>query len=185
MNHLTLKHIYTEKVVSDFLKSSDYSNKHEVPSIIKIVINSGISALEDKSWVKEVQDAISKIAGQKAVTTKARKSISNFKLREGMPVGVMVTLRGDRMWNFLDKFINLVLPNVRDFRGVPKKFDGHGNYNIGISDHTVFPETRGETVKKNIGMDIAIVTSCQTDKEGVQLLEYLGMPFFGGASSKK
>lgn len=172
-----LKQHYIDEISPALKKLRGYSNKHELPALVKVVINSGIKATEEKNWVNEVAGQISQIAGQKAVITLARESISNFKLREGMPVGVKVTLRGDRMYDFLYRLINLALPIIRDFRGVPTKFDGRGNYTLGISDHTIFPEINIDGNKKNLGMDITIVTTAKTDEEGKELLEHLGMPF--------
>ena len=174
----TLKKTYLDTIVPELLKSLGYKNTHQVPKIEKVVINSGLNATRDKNWVAEVQKEITTITGQQAVVTKARQSVSNFKLREGMPNGVAVTLRGSRMYDFLYRFINIALPNIRDFRGVSQKLDGHGNYSIGISDSTIFPEISHDTSgREAIGMDITIVTSATTDKEGRELLKMLGMPF--------
>ncbi|QYY35853.1 50S ribosomal protein L5 [Ruficoccus sp. ZRK36] len=174
----TLKKTYLETVAPELRKSLGYANVHQVPKLEKVVINSGLNASRDKNWVAEVQKEITSIAGQQAVVTKARQSVSNFKLREGMNNGVAVTLRGTRMYDFLYRFINVALPNIRDFRGVSQKLDGHGNYSIGISDSTIFPEISHDTSgRESIGMDITIVTSAQTDKEGRELLKQLGMPF--------
>ncbi|MBC2593311.1 50S ribosomal protein L5 [Ruficoccus amylovorans] len=174
----TLKKAYLDTVVPELLKSLGYKNVHQVPKVEKVVINSGLNASRDKNWVAEVQKEITSIAGQQAVVTKARKSVSNFKLREGMPNGVAVTLRGSKMYDFLLRFINIALPNIRDFRGVSQKFDGSGNYSIGISDSTIFPEISHDTSgRESIGMDITIVTSASSDKEGRELLKLLGMPF--------
>jgi len=172
-----LQKFYQEQVVAELKKTRGYANAHQVPGIQKVVINSGFGAEADKAWIAEVQKDISNIAAQKAVITRARKSISNFKLREGMPIGVMVTLRGARMWEFLFRLINVALPVIRDFRGVPNKLDGAGNYTIGISDHTIFPEINTDTARKGLGMDITIVTTAENDEEGRALLKLLGMPF--------
>lgn len=174
----TLKKSYLETVVPELRKNLGYTNVHQVPKIEKVVINSGLNASRDKAWVAEVQKEITSIAGQQAVVTKARQSVSNFKLREGMPNGVAVTLRGSKMYDFLYRFINIALPNIRDFRGVSQKLDGHGNYSIGITDSAIFPEISHDTSgRESIGMDITIVTSAPTDKEGRELLKLLGMPF--------
>ncbi|MDP0497007.1 MAG: 50S ribosomal protein L5 [Verrucomicrobiota bacterium JB024] len=174
----TLKKSYLETVVPELRKNLGYTNVHQVPKIEKVVINSGLNASRDKAWVAEVQKEITTIAGQQAVVTKARQSVSNFKLREGMPNGVAVTLRGSKMYDFLYRFINIALPNIRDFRGVSQKLDGHGNYSIGITDSTIFPEISHDTSgRESIGMDITIVTSAPTDNEGRELLKLLGMPF--------
>jgi large subunit ribosomal protein L5 len=174
----TLKKTYLDTVVPELRKNLGYTNVHQVPKIEKVVINSGLNASRDKAWVAEVQKEITTIAGQQAVVTKARQSVSNFKLREGMPNGVAVTLRGSKMYDFLYRFINIALPNIRDFRGVSQKLDGHGNYSIGITDSTIFPEISHDTSgRESIGMDITIVTSAPTDNEGRELLKLLGMPF--------
>lgn len=164
------------------MKSRGYKNCHEVPTIEKIVLNSSIGTDADKTWITEVQNDIGKIAGQQPVITKARKSISNFKLREGMPIGVKVTLRGDRMYDFLYRLLVVSLPRIRDFRGVSRKLDGSGNYNLGVSDHTIFPEINVEGNRKNIGLDITIVTTADTDAEALELLTLMGIPFRKTAS---
>ena len=158
-------------------KNLGIENPHVVPNLEKIVISSGISSESDKGWAKEVAKEIAKISGQQPVITKARKSIANFKLREGQENGVKVTLRGAIMWEFLYKFIAVVLPSIRDFRGVSTRFDGAGNYNFGIADHTIFPEVTVDPGRKNIGMDITIVTTATDDNSGRELLKLLGMPF--------
>ncbi len=172
-----LKTHYLEKVVPELKTLRGYKNLHQVPAVEKVVINSGISAALDKAALNDTVRDIGMIAGQRPVITKARKSISNFKLREGMPVGVKVTLRGDRMYDFLYRMISIALPSIRDFRGVSKKLDGNGNYTLGIDDHTIFPEISIENVKRATGMDITIVTTAKTDEEAVDLLRLLGMPF--------
>jgi len=159
------------------MKLRGYRNRHQVPYIEKVVINSGISTSLDKSAVEETASEIALVAGQKGIITIARKSISNFKLREGSPVGIKVTLRGNAMYEFLYRLLSVALPGVRDFRGVSTRFDGHGNYNLGISDHTIFPEVNMESKRRTIGMDITIVTSAESDEEGSSLLELMGMPF--------
>ena len=158
-------------------KNLGIENPHVVPNLEKIVISSGIRSESDKGWAKEVAKEIAKISGQQPVITKARKSIANFKLREGQENGVKVTLRGAIMWEFLYKFIAVVLPAIRDFRGVSTRFDGAGNYNFGIADHTIFPEVTVDPGRKNIGMDITIVTTATDDNSGRELLKLLGMPF--------
>ena len=158
-------------------KNLGIENPHVVPTLEKIVISSGIRSESDKGWAKEVAKEIAKISGQQPVITKARKSIANFKLREGQENGVKVTLRGAIMWEFLYKFIAVVLPSIRDFRGVGIRLDGAGNYNFGIADHTIFPEVTVDPGRKNIGMDITIVTTATDDKSGRELLKLLGMPF--------
>jgi len=172
-----LKKIYQDKVVAELKKTLGCENPHEVPTLEKIVISSGIRSENSKEWVQEVVKEITKITGQQPVVTKARKSIANFKLREGQPNGVKVTLRGARMWDFFYKFIAVVLPSIRDFRGVSTKLDGNGNYNYGIADHTIFPEVTVDPNRKNLGMDITIVTTAKTDEAGRELLKLLGVPF--------
>ena len=180
MNKLPfLKQTFNEKIVPELKRSLGYKNVHQVPVVQKIVINSGFNpTLRDKKWIEELRKDITSIAGQKALVTKAKKSVSNFKLREGMPNGVKVTLRGNRMYDFLYRFIAISLPTIRDFRGVSKRLDGHGNYNIGITDHSIFPEISADTGTRGaLGMDITIVTTASSDDEGVALLSQLGMPF--------
>lgn len=172
-----LKQHYQDYVIPELKKSGKYENAHELPQIMKVVINSGFDATLDKNQIAETQKEISSIAGQQAVVTKARLSISNFKLREGMPVGVMVTLRGVSMYEFLHRLIGVALPGIRDFRGVHEKLDGNGNYALGIADHTIFPEVNSDGSKRQIGMDICIVTSATTNDEGKELLRLMGMPF--------
>jgi large subunit ribosomal protein L5 len=173
----SLQKIYNEQVVPGLVQSRGYKNKHQVPRVVRVVINSGIDAEADKNQIADVQRDISVIAGQKPVLAKARKAISNFKLKENQVVGCHVTLRGAAMWEFLYRLIAVALPSIRDFRGVSPKLDGQGNYNIGITDFTIFPEITVENVKKSLGLDIAIVTTAQTDDEGRELLRALGMPF--------
>jgi len=173
----TLKKFYLETVVPELAKTRGYKNPHQVPTIDKIVLNSRIDSEADKNWVQEVVKDITMISGQKPVITRAKTSVANFKVRENMPVAVMVTLRGPNMWDFLMRLIAVTLPNIRDFRGVGRKLDGRGSYNLGIGDHTIFPEITMEAGRKNIGLDIAIVTTAHTDDEGRELLRLLGMPF--------
>ena len=173
----TLKKFYLETVVPELIKVRGYKNPHQVPTINKIVLNSRIDSEADKNWVQEVVKDITIISGQKPVITRAKTSVANFKVRENMPVAVMVTLRGPNMWDFLMRLVVVTLPNIRDFRGVGRKLDGRGSYNLGIADHTIFPEITMEAGRKNIGLDIAIVTTAHTDDEGRELLRQLGMPF--------
>lgn len=168
---------YAEKVVPALMEKFGYKNPHEVPAIKKIVLNSGFSATADKNHIQYVNDEIAKISGQRPVTTKAKLSISNFKLREGQPIGVKVTLRGVAMYDFLVRLINVALPCIRDFRGVPTRFDGQGNYTLGVSDHTIFPEISAEGSNAGMGMDVCINTSALSDEEGRELLKLFGMPF--------
>lgn len=177
MEKAYLHQYYLDAVVPELKKSRGYKNIHEIPAVEKVVINSGFNATTEKGHIDEIVRDISNITGQKPVVTKARKSISNFKLREGMPIGVMVTLRGRQMYEFLYRLIAVALPGIRDFRGVKDRLDGNGNYTLGISDHSIFPEIQGESSKHAIGMDICITTSAETDEEGRELLSLLGVPF--------
>lgn len=172
-----LKTHYLEKVVPELKTARGYVNIHDVPKIEKIVINSGFSATVERNYPEELAKEIGSIVGQRPVITKARKSVSNFKVREGMPLGVKVTLRGARMYDFLLRLFAVALPAIRDFQGVPSKFDGNGNYSLGIADHTIFPEINTDGSRHNIGMDITIVTTAETDEEGRELLKLMGMPF--------
>jgi large subunit ribosomal protein L5 len=173
----TLKTLYSEKVYAEMMKIRGYKNRHQVPKIVKINLNSGIDAEADKNQIADVQRDLALIAGQKPILSRTRKAISNFKLKENQVVGCHVTLRGDNMWEFLYRLLAVALPTIRDFRGVSPKLDGQGNYNIGISDFTIFPEITVENVKKTMGLDITIVTTAETDDEGRELLRLLGMPF--------
>ncbi len=177
MEKAYLQTYYSEKVVPELKKKLGYTNIHQVPAIEKITINTGFGANTEKGQIQDITKEISNIAGQQAVVTKARKSISNFKLREGMPVGVMVTLRGRQMWEFLYRMISVALPGIRDFRGVKDRLDGNGNYTLGISDHSIFPEAHSDHGKYTLGMDICISTTAKTDDEGRELLQLLGIPF--------
>ena len=173
-----LRKKYKEEVVPALMEKFQYSTIMQVPKIEKICINQGIGqATQDKKLVDNALNEMTLIAGQKAVPTRAKKSVSNFKLRQGMPVGIKVTLRGNHMWDFLLRLIAIALPNIRDFRGVPTKLDGQGNYTLGIIDHSIFPEINVERQRVNTGMDISIVTSANSDEEGVELLKLLGVPF--------
>jgi large subunit ribosomal protein L5 len=173
----TLKKLYNEQVFPELMKLRGYKNKHQVPKVLKVNLNSGIDAEADKNQIADVQRDMSLIAGQKPVLSKTRKAISNFKLKENQIVGCHVTLRGDSMWEFLYRLLAVALPTIRDFRGVSPKLDGQGNYNLGISDFTIFPEITVENVKKSMGLDITIVTTAESDDEGRDLLRLLGMPF--------
>ncbi len=173
----TLKKLYAEQVVSALVQSRGYKNTHQVPKITKITLNTGIDAEADKNQIADIARDLGTIAGQKPVLSKAKKAISNFKLRQGQVVGAHVTLRGDTMWEFLYRLIAVALPTIRDFRGISSKLDGQGNYNLGISDFTIFPEITVENVKKTMGLDVTIVTSADSDDEARELLRLLGMPF--------
>ncbi len=170
---------YHKVAVPALQEQFQYGNVMEVPKLLKICINQGVGqATQDKKLVDIAQKEISEIAGQNAVVVKAKKSVSNFKLREGMPIAVRVTLRGERMWEFMDRLITVSLPRVRDFRGINNKsFDGRGNYSMGITEHIIFPEIDLDKVNKITGMDISFVTSAKTDAESLALLKGLGMPF--------
>jgi len=175
-----LKKQYIEVVVPALKQSRGYTNPHQVPGILKVVLNTGIDAGADKTVIADAQRDLTAIAGQKAVLTKSRKAIANFKLREGQIVGSTVTLRGENMWHFLERLLVVALPAIRDFRGVPTKLDGNGNYNIGIADYSIFPEISLENTKRMMGLDISIVTSAGTDDEGRELLKLIGFPFRRG-----
>lgn len=177
MSKAFLRKHYLETVRPELAKLRGYQNPHQIPKIEKVVINSGVKADAEKNVLQDLAKDIATITGQKPVITKARKSVANFKLREGQSIGVKVTLRGESMYEFLYRLIAVALPTIRDFRGVSGKFDGQGNYNIGISDITIFPEISVETHKAHPGLDIAIVTSAKTDDDGRELLRLFGMPF--------
>ena len=167
-----------EKVVPELKKNLGIENPHVVPNLEKIVISSGIRSENAKGWAQEVAKEIAKITGQQPVITKARKSIANFKLREGTKIGVKITLRGDRMYEFLDRLFNVALPRVRDFKGLsPNSFDGRGNYSMGVKEQLIFPEIEYDKIDKVRGMDIIFVTTANTDEEAKELLTLLGMPF--------
>lgn len=174
-----LKDQYLNEIVKGLRDKFQYSSVMEVPKIEKICINKGIgAAVADKKLVDVGVEELSMISGQKAVPTKSKKSISNFKLREDMPIGARVTLRGNKMYEFLDRLLNIALPRVRDFRGVNDKgFDGRGNYTLGVKEQIIFPEISLEKVNKISGMDITFVTTAKTDEESYELLKAFGMPF--------
>lgn len=176
---MRLKETYTKEIVPDLQKRLGYSSSMQVPRLEKIIISvSSSDVVQNPKLVNGIVDEISAIAGQKAVVTKAKKAISNFKLRAGIPIGVRVTLRRDRMWSFLDRLQTLALPRVRDFRGLPSKgFDGRGNYNMGLKEQIVFPEINFDKIEKVRGMNITICTTANNDNDGRALLEALGMPF--------
>lgn len=171
--------IYKDEVRPKLTEEFKYANQMAVPKLEKIVINVGVGeAIADKKILDTVVENVALITGQKPVTTKAKKSISNFKLRDGMPIGCKVTLRKRIMYEFLDRFINLSLPRTRDFQGVPDRgFDGRGNYTMGVKEHTIFPEIDTDKVTKVHGMDITFVTTAKTDEEAYALLKHFGMPF--------
>ena len=174
-----LKDQYNNVIVDEMMKKFEYKNIMQVPKIDKIVINMGVGEAKDNAKVLEaaIKD-LETISGQKAVVTRAKKSVANFKLREGMPIGCKVTLRGEKMYEFADRLINLALPRVRDFRGInPNAFDGRGNYSLGIKEQLIFPEIEYDKVDKVRGMDICFVTTAKTDEEARELLTLFGMPF--------
>jgi large subunit ribosomal protein L5 len=174
-----LKTKYSEEIVARLQEKFSYKTVMQVPKLEKICLNQGLGdAVTDKKMVEQACDQMALITGQKVVATKSKKDISNFKLRKGMPIGARVTLRGDKMYEFLDRFITSSLPRVRDFRGInPKGFDGRGNYNLGIKEQIIFPEIDIDKVNKITGMDITFVTSAPTDEEAMSLLTEFGLPF--------
>lgn len=173
-----LKETYTERILPSMVDRFQYKNRMEAPRLVKVVVNMGIGEAKDKAELLDqaIEDII-KITGQRPVVTRAKKSISNFKIRQGMPIGCRVTLRGERMYEFLFKLINVALPRIRDFRGLsPRSFDGRGNYSLGLREQIVFPEISIDEVEKIMGMDITIVTTAETDEEARELLRLMGMP---------
>ena len=173
-----LRELYNTDIKAKLAQQLGYSNVMQIPKISKVVINIGAKdAVSDSKVINGIRELMSSISGQAAVQTKAKKSIAGFKLREGMSIGVMVTLRSARMYQFLDKLINVVLPAVRDFQGVNTKFDGNGNYNLGLKDWMVFPEVDYDKVDVNRGMNITIQTTAKSDKDAFELLKMFGMPF--------
>ncbi|MGK7881103.1 MAG: 50S ribosomal protein L5 [Crocosphaera sp.] len=179
MAQARLKIFYQETIVPKLQQQFSYTNIHQVPKVIKITVNRGLG--EASQNAKALESSISEIetiTGQKPVVTRAKKAIAGFKVREGMPVGVMVTLRSEKMYSFLDRLINLALPRIRDFRGIsPKSFDGRGNYSIGIREQLIFPEIDYDTIDQIRGMDVSIITTAKSDEEGRALLKEMGMPF--------
>jgi large subunit ribosomal protein L5 len=176
-----IKERYLKEVVSSLKEKFQYKSVMQVPKVTKIVINKGIgAAVADKKLVEQGVEELTTISGQKAVTTLSKKDVSNFKLRKGVPIGAKVTLRGDKMYEFLDRLMTVALPRVRDFKGISDKgFDGKGNYTFGVKEQIIFPEISIEKVNKISGMDITLVTTAGTDEEGLALLVALGMPFTG------
>ncbi len=177
----SLKAKYQEEIIPALKEKFGYKNINQVPKLNKIVLNMGVGEASHNSKIAEAIEAqLTKIAGQKCVVTKAKKSIASYKLREGMPVGAMVTLRGERMYDFLQKLICVVLPRIRDFRGIsPKSFDGRGNYTLGLKEQALFPEITYEEVDLVKGMNVSVITTAETDEEARELLKLLGMPFKG------
>ena len=174
-----LKEFYKEQIVPQMMSKFEYKNVMEVPKLEKIVINVGAGEARDNSKIiNSILQDLGTITGQKAVVCTAKRSVANFNVREGMKIGAMVTLRGDKMYEFLDRFFNLALPRVRDFRGIsPKSFDGRGNYNMGIKEQLIFPEIDYDKIDSIRGMDISISTTAKTDDESRELLRFLGAPF--------
>jgi len=174
-----LKTRYRNEVVAHLSSQFGFKNKMQIPTLTKIVVNMGVGeAAKDSKLIEGAVRDLTTITGQKPVVTKARKSIANFKLREGQPIGAHVTLRGDRMWEFMDRLLSISLPRIRDFRGLsPKQFDGSGNYTFGLTEQVVFPEIQQDKLDRVRGMDITIVTSAKNDDEGRALLRALGFPF--------
>ena len=176
-NHLL--HTYNSDAVPQLKEKFNYKNRHQVPAIKKVTINMGLGeAVQNPKVVESASKQLALIAGQKPVITRAKKSIAGFKLREGMPIGCMVTLRNQQMWNFLDKLLHVAMPRIRDFRGIsPKAFDGAGNYTIGIKEQLIFPEIEFDDVDHVRGMNISIVTTAPNDEESLAMLQDLGFPF--------
>ena len=173
-----LKDKYQKDVVAALKATGKFPSVMDIPRLSKVVVNMAVNSQVDRDTLKAVSDDLAKITGQRPATTKATKSISNFKLREGMAIGAKVTLRGERMYEFLERLIHATLPRIRDFRGVPaKSFDGRGNYTLGLKEQTLFPEIEADKVKKIQGMDITIVTTAKTDADAKELLKLMGMPF--------
>lgn len=178
MNTASLKQDYRERIVPILMKEFGYSSVMQAPKLEKIVLNQGLGiAVADKKIIEVAINEMTTITGQKAVATISKKDISNFKLRKKMPIGVRVTLRGDRMYEFLERLIRVALPRVRDFKGIENKLDGRGNYTLGITEQIIFPEINIDSITRILGMNITFVTSAQTDEEGYALLKEFGLPF--------
>ncbi len=178
MSTQTVKKDYQERIVPALTEKFSYTTPMQVPKLKKIVINQGLgAATQDKKLIETAINEITAITGQKAVATLSRKDISNFKLRKKMPIGVMVTLRRDKMYEFLERLVRVALPRIRDFKGIDSKFDGRGNYTLGITEQIIFPEINIDTINKLMGMNITFVTSANTDEEGYALLKEFGLPF--------
>jgi len=174
-----MKQLYREKVAPELMKDFSYSSVMQIPNILKVSISAGVGeAIDNKKLLDSAVKEIEQITGQHAVKTKARKSIANFKLRQGSEIGTVTTLRGEKMWEFLDRFLNVSLARIKDFRGVnPNAFDGRGNYSMGITEQIIFPEIDYDKIERISGLNVAIVTTANTDEEGFALLKKLGMPF--------
>ena len=181
MDTAQLKKYYAESIAPALQKQFNYSSAMQIPVLKKIVINQGLGdATQDKKIIDVAINEISAIAGQKAVATFSKKDIANFKLRKKMPIGVMVTLRRERMYEFLEKLVRIALPRIRDFKGIESKFDGRGNYTLGITEQIIFPEINIDEIDRIQGMNITFVTSAKTDEEGLALLKAFGLPFKNG-----
>ncbi|MBU6186483.1 MAG: 50S ribosomal protein L5 [Synechococcales bacterium] len=174
-----MKQLYHDTIIKKLTDEFKYTNIHQVPRLVKVTVNRGLGeAAQNNKAMESSLKELAIITGQKPVVSRAKKAIAGFKIRQGMPVGIMVTLRSERMYAFLDRFINLALPRIRDFRGVsPKSFDGRGNYTLGVREQLIFPEVDYDSIDQIRGMDISIVTTAHTDEEGRALLRALGMPF--------
>ncbi|AFZ29554.1 MULTISPECIES: 50S ribosomal protein L5 [Chroococcaceae] len=174
-----LKTLYQEKIVPQLMEQFQYTNIHQVPKLVKVTVNRGLGeAAQNAKALESSINEIATITGQKPVVTRAKKAIAGFKIRQGMPVGLMVTLRGERMYAFVDRLVNLALPRIRDFRGIsPKSFDGRGNYTLGVREQLIFPEVDYDSIDQIRGMDISIITTAKNDEEGRALLKAMGMPF--------
>lgn len=174
-----LKTLYQETIVPKLMQQFEYTNIHQVPKLVKVTVNRGLGEASQNAKALEASlTEIATITGQKPVVTRAKKAIAGFKIRQGMPVGIMVTLRSERMYAFLDRLISLALPRIRDFRGIsPKSFDGRGNYTLGVREQLIFPEIEYDSIDQIRGMDISIITTAKTDEEGRALLKEMGMPF--------
>ncbi len=178
MSETTLKKKYKETIAPALMKEFSYSTPMQCPKLVKIVINEGLGqATADKKVIETAINELTAITGQKAVPTLSRKDISNFKVRKKMPIGVRVTLRNDRMYEFMERFIRVALPRIRDFKGISNKLDGRGNYTVGITEQIIFPEINIDSISKLVGMNITFVTTAQTDEEGYALLKHFGLPF--------
>ena len=174
----TLKKQYDEQIAPALMKQFNYSTPMQIPRLAKIVLNEGLGdATQDKKIIETAINELTAITGQKAVQTLSKKDISNFKVRKKMPIGVRVTLRRDRMYEFMERFIRIALPRIRDFKGVPGKLDGRGNYTVGVTEQIIFPEINIDNVSKMTGMNITFVTTAKTDEEGYALLKEFGIPF--------
>ena len=183
-NTASLKKEYAERIAPALMKQFNYSSPMQVPVLKKIVINEGLgAATQDKKIIDVAINEITAITGQKAVATVSRKDISNFKLRKKMPIGVMVTLRRERMYEFLERLISVALPRIRDFKGIESKFDGNGNYSLGIKEQIIFPEINIDNIMRLTGMNITFVTTAKTDEEGYALLKEFGLPFKNAKNS--